>query len=112
MGREGHRSDFAEMRNAAETLDVPTFPLGQRNPQEYPQHYPTPKVTRFPLGEPMDIEDVAAVLGCSAWTVRQKYLPAGLPHLRASAHGRIVFFREQVIHWILERQAKGGMRTK
>lgn len=106
MGREGHRSDFARMRNAAESLGFPAFRLGQWSPDHYPQHYPTPEVTRFPLGEPMDIEDVAALLGCSPWTVRQKYLPAGLPHIRASRHGRIVFFREQIVDWILERQRK------
>jgi hypothetical protein len=58
----------------------------------------------------MDIEDVAALLGCSPWTVRQKYLPEGLPHLRASAGGKFVFFREQVTLWILERQTKGGTK--
>lgn len=105
-GREGHRSDFAQMRNAAQTLGIPAFRLGQRNPEDYPRHCPYPEAVRFPLGEPMDIEDVAALLGCSPWTVRQKYLPVGLPHIRASRHGRIVFFREQVIDWILERQRK------
>lgn len=64
-----------------------------------------------PLGEPLGIEDVAALLGCSPWTVRQKYLPQGLPHLRASLSGKFVFFQHQVVNWILERQArhrKGG----
>jgi hypothetical protein len=54
----------------------------------------------------MDIEDVAELLGCSPWTVRQKYLPQGLPHLRASLAGKFVFFREQVLDWILKRQRK------
>ncbi len=58
----------------------------------------------------MDIEQVAALLGCSAWTVRQRYLPQGLPYLRTSATGRFVFFREQVIDWILKRQEKGGTK--
>lgn len=63
------------------------------------------------LGEPLSIRDVAQLLGCSAWTVRQRYLPQGLPHLRACSGGRIVFFREQVIAWILKRQQqKGGLR--
>jgi hypothetical protein len=61
-----------------------------------------------PLGEPMNISQVAALLGCSAWTVRQRYLPQGLPHVRASAGGKFIFFREQVIAWILKRQEKGG----
>ncbi len=63
------------------------------------------------LGNPMTIDDVAALLGCSPWTVRQRYLRQGLPHLRACASGKLVFFREQVISWILKRQQqrqKGG----
>ena len=63
------------------------------------------------LGEPLSIREVAQLLGCSVWTVRQRYLPQGLPHLRACSGGRIVFFREQVIGWILKRQQqKGGPR--
>ena len=90
-GSEGHRSDFAQMRNAAETLDISAFRLGQKKPEDYPQHYPPSR-----LGEPMDIQDVAELLGCSVWTVRQRYLPDGLPHIRASARGRFVFFRKQL----------------
>jgi hypothetical protein len=56
------------------------------------------------LGEPLTIAEVAAILGCSVWTVRQRYLPQGLPHLRATDGGKLVFFREQIIRWILERQ--------
>jgi hypothetical protein len=88
---ERHRSDFAQMRKAAETMDVSAFRLGQ--------HYPPSR-----LGEPMDIEDVALLLGCSVWTVRQRYLREGLPHIRASARGRFVFFRKQIVDWILKRQ--------
>jgi hypothetical protein len=56
------------------------------------------------LGEPITIAEVAGLLGCSAWTVRQRYLPQGLPHLRASTAGKLIFFRAQIIRWILERQ--------
>jgi hypothetical protein len=41
----------------------------------------TPNLTMV-LGAPMDIAEVAALLGCSEWTVRQRYMPRGLPHLR------------------------------
>lgn len=101
-----HKSRFVNRANLPETLGISESGLGQ----SYPRHYPYSEAARFPLGEPMDIEDVAALLGCSPWTVRQKYLPAGLPHIRASRHGRIVFFREQVIDWILERQRKEDIR--
>ena len=65
------------------------------------------------LGGALDIREVAELLGCSPWTIRKKYLPLGLPHFRASAAGKIVFFRCQVIEWVLKRQQhlkKGGMR--
>jgi len=62
------------------------------------------------LGEPLSTEEVAALLGCSAWTVRQRYLRQGLPHLQARPRGKLVFFREQVIAWTLKRQRqKGGL---
>jgi hypothetical protein len=62
------------------------------------------------LGEPMTIEDVAALLGCSPWTVRQRYLRQGLPYLQARARGKLIFFREQIIAWVEKRQRqKGGI---
>lgn len=56
------------------------------------------------LGEPLAIADVARLLGCSAWTVRQRYLPSGLPHFRIGKSGKITFYRNQVVQWILENQ--------
>jgi hypothetical protein len=61
-----------------------------------------------PLGETMDIQEVVELLGCSAWTVRNRYLALGLPHLRVSPRGKLIFFREQITRWIFERQTKGG----
>lgn len=104
--RKGYRSDFAPARETAETLDLTAFRLGQRNPDHYPQHCPPAEVPEFPLGSPLAIEDVAAIFGCSPWTVRQKYLPLGLPHLRTSGAGKLVFFQDQIVRWILERQEK------
>ena len=101
---ERHKSRFANRTNPAETLSISESGLGQ----SCPRHCPHPESEESSLGTPMDIEQVAALLGCSAWTVRQRYLPQGLPYLRASASGRFVFFREQVIDWILKRQEKGG----
>jgi len=102
-----HESDFRETAVGAETLGISAIQGGQRNLYSCPEDCPQAESA---LGEPMDIENVAMLLGCSVWTVRQRYLREGLPHLRASERGRFVFFREQVIDWILERQRKGGLK--
>lgn len=62
------------------------------------------------LGEPMNVKQVSRLLGCSAWTVRQKHLRAGLPCFRSGPSGRLTFYRNQVVAWILEKQReqKGG----
>jgi phage terminase Nu1 subunit (DNA packaging protein) len=62
------------------------------------------------LGEAMSVKQVARLIGCSAWTVRQKYLQQGLPCLRSGPSGRLTFYRNQVVAWILEKQklTKGG----
>jgi hypothetical protein len=57
------------------------------------------------LGEVLTIHQVARLLGCSAWTVRQRYLPRGLPYFRIGSIGKLVFYRAQVTQWILEQQA-------
>ena len=59
------------------------------------------------LGEPLAIRDVARLIGCSVWTVRQRYLPSGLPYFRIGKVGRITFYRNQVVKWILENQITG-----
>jgi hypothetical protein len=113
MTEEERKSGFSGNAKGAETLDFSSVRVGQSCPQQYPR---TSDDIRAPvstgsLGEPMDIGQVAGLLGCSAWTVRQRYLPQGLPHLRACASGKLVFFQEQVIGWILKRQQqrqKGG----
>lgn len=113
-GACAHKSDLAGDPKSAETLGFPLAPLGQNYPQDCP--YPASsdsesRESKNSLGEPLSIRDVATLLGCSAWTVRQRYLPQGLPHLRACSGGRIVFFRDQVIAWILKRQQqKGGWK--
>jgi hypothetical protein len=88
-----------------ENNDFPPPGLGQR----YPQHYPevqarTTKADADPLGEPMSIGQVAKLFGCSVWTVRQRYLPSGLPYFRIGSTGKLLFYRKQVVQWILEKQ--------
>ena len=63
------------------------------------------------LGCPLNIREVAELIGCSPWTVRQSLIPRGLPHFRITRYGRLTFYREQVIRWI-ERQQQGGRRRK
>jgi hypothetical protein len=60
------------------------------------------------LGPPLAIDQVADLIGCSPWTVRQTLLPNGLPHLRFKASGKLIFYRDQVIRWIESKQ--GGPR--
>jgi hypothetical protein len=56
------------------------------------------------LGKPLNIDDVAGLIGCSPWTVRQVLLRRGLPHFRSRASGRLIFYRDQVIRWIEKQQ--------
>ncbi len=60
------------------------------------------------LGTPLSIREVARLIGCSAWTVRQRYVPQGLPHLRSGPSGKLIFYRDQVVRWIVNKQQKGG----
>lgn len=63
------------------------------------------------LGQPLSIREAAQLIGCSSWTVRQKYVPLGLPHLRSGPNGKLIFYKNQIIRWLLERQQKGGFRS-
>jgi hypothetical protein len=60
------------------------------------------------LGTPMNIRQVAAMLGVSAWSVRQSLIPKGLPHLRSGPRGKLLFYQHQVEQWVLRQQTKGG----
>ncbi len=61
-----------------------------------------------PLGAPLTVRDVARLLGCSVWTVRQRCLPEGLPYFRVAKTGKLIFYRNQVTRWILEKQKRKG----
>ncbi|MGH3429749.1 MAG: hypothetical protein ACRDQZ_19635 [Mycobacteriales bacterium] len=108
MREEGFKSDFVDRAKGAETLEIPAADPGQSCPQRFPQVSNAESGTANLLGEAMTVAQVAEMLGCSVWTVRQRYLPQGLPHIRTSASGRLVFFRNQVIRWIVRRQQKGA----
>lgn len=91
---------------------IPAPGLGQSCPRQNPRlpgDAPVTEVPRLhPLGEPLSIRAVASMLGCSPWTVRQQHIPAGLPHFRSGAQGKLVFFCDQVVAWVLQQQKKGG----
>ena len=104
-GNEGDRrmSGFAEGEKSAQIHEF----SGSGPGQSYPRHYPQ---AHDALGEPLSVLEVARLLGCSDWTVRHRYLPQGLPHFRPGPGGKIVFFRNQVIAWILQQQKQKGGR--
>ena len=101
--REIRMSRFAAAVKPREIQGLSSSGPGQLCPDDYPGQ-------TDPLGTPISIREVAHVLGVSPWTIRQKYMPQGLPHLRSGPQGKLVFYRQQVIRWILERQKKGGMK--
>lgn len=81
---------------------------GQNCPQDYPQGTEgSGGSSDAALGEPLNIREVAAILGCSPWTVRHRHVRNGLPHFRVTPMGKLVFYRNQVIRWLLDQQ-KGG----
>lgn len=99
---EVRKAGFTGGEKSLESLGISAEAPGQ----SYPRHYPHPDDA---LGEPLSVREVARLLGCSDWTVRHAYLPKGLPHLRSGPMGKLVFFRNQVVLWILQYQRKGGM---
>ena len=107
MNRTTYRrmSGFAPRMEYTPMLGIPHTDPGQSCPQHYPRQ-PEPN----PLGAPLSIREVARLIGCSVWTVRQSYVPQGLPHLRSGPSGKLIFYRDQVVRWILEHQQKGGQR--
>src|SRR5574341_1281621 len=65
------------------------------------------------LGSPLTAKQVAELIGCSRWTVRYRHIPlGGLPHFRASANGKLIFYHDQVVRWILHKQRQGGMTSE
>ena len=76
-----------------------SLPPGQRGPNVGQQ-----AALYGPLGPPMNIRRAAAVIGCSPWTVRQKLIPMGLPCVRFGASGKLIFYLDQVVRWIENKQ--------
>ena len=100
------------MTNSNDFLAFRPSGLGQSCPQHCP-HSENAESAVFsePLGEPLSTQEVARLIGCSPWTVRHRYLRAGLPHVRLAPQGKLIFYRNQVIQWLLTKQQKGGTIT-
>lgn len=96
-------------RKVANLLDLSAPGLGQNCPSQYPQS-DDPDSSEIPesLGVPLSIQEVAALIGVSVWTVRHRYLPAGIPYFRTKPQGKLIFYKNQIIHWLLTEQRKGG----
>jgi len=97
-------------RTRCETLGSSRAPLVPPR-AELPEALPEPKGSKTDaldeaLGEPITIGEVALLIGCSVWTVRQQCLRQGLPHFRASRTGKLIFYRNQVVRWLIENQMK------
>jgi hypothetical protein len=108
---EIRKSGFEKHEKSRERLDLLRDGLGQSYPQQCPHSLVSDRApSSDALGAAMTIRDVAALLGCSAWTVRQRHIPSGLPYFRTGSAGKLIFYRNQVVHWILQHQRKGGIR--
>ena len=77
--------------------DCPTQPEG-------PGGQPAPSGAASRLGTALDIQQAARLLGCSPWSVRNTWIPRGLPHLRSGASGKLIFFEAQIVRWIERKQ--------
>ena len=93
------------------TISVDDFDLEPR--AELPVAVPEGRKrrpTEHELGEAIDLKTVARLIGCSPWTVRHGLIPKGLPCFRAAANGKLIFYRQQVVRWVLRHQRTRGGR--
>ena len=109
---QGRMSGLALAANAASLLGLSRPGLAESpaihsaRPQGSIPNAGTAKVN--PLGVPLSIRETAQLIGCSAWTVRQTHVPRGLPCFRSGPNSKLIFYRDQVIAWILQQQQKKG----
>ncbi len=90
--------------------------LGQHCPKHCPTQPesnsgdPRPSGAAARLGAPLNIRQVAELIGCSPWSVRNTWIPRGLPFFRSGASSRLLFYTEQIVRWIENQQRGGQMR--
>ena len=63
------------------------------------------------LGPPMNIQHAATLLGCSTWTIRQRLIPMGLPYFQASPARKLIFYQNQIVHWMETHQKTMALTT-
>src|SRR5439155_22082592 len=97
-------------RKSSHLRVFPALPMGHRWPTAWPMEprafLREPGAVLVPpgassrlhrnLGPPLSIREVAELIGCSPWTVRQTLIPRGLPHFRFTASGKLIFYLDQV----------------
>jgi hypothetical protein len=106
--KKSGKSAHGSIRKPAPTLGFSPFALGQQYQHLCPERYPHSDDANQ-LGPPLSIRETAALIGSSTWTIRQKYLPMGLPHFRVGSTGKLTFYKNQVIRWVITQQQKGAM---
>src|SRR5689334_1660729 len=100
-------SGFVRGRKDTDLLDFLPEPYGQNCPSHCPSGDATPASgSPNALGDAITIREVAAIIGCSVWTVRQRCMKRGLPYFRPSRTGRLIFYRDQVVRWLIENQTE------
>jgi hypothetical protein len=95
---------FQELRAKAAGNSPGSLPAGLPAPSPDTLPVPPRSSAAAILGPPLSIRQVADLIGCSPWTVRQKLLPKGLPYFRSAASGRLIFYEVQVVRWIEKMQ--------
>jgi hypothetical protein len=109
---EGRESGIGKSRKSADWRELLRTAIGQHYPTHCPTQpepfggQPAPSGAASRLGTPLDIRQVARIIGCSPWTVRNTLLPKGLPHFRSGASSKLLFYTEQVVRWIENQQKR------
>jgi hypothetical protein len=112
---KGRESEMAKRPKNADLRQFWLPRLGQQCPTHCPPQptapggQPVPPGTDSRLGAPLDIRQVARLVGCSPWSIRNTWIPRGLPHFRSGASSKLIFYTDQVVRWI-ERQQQGGIK--
>jgi len=111
---DGKESGIGKRPIGAILKQLEAVGLGQHYPKHCPREpsapfgQPTASSADARLGQPLDIRQVARLIGCSPWSIRNTWMPKGLPHFRSGASSRLIFYEGQVVRWIERQQRKGG----